>query len=267
MRQINKENSGAQSRYSTCDWFYHAPLKQPEKPVTTEIPLSQIPGLSEFAEHHNDLGTENRKKWIRDTDSEYVKLAKQGGRPDLLKHYTPAANKSHTQYVTYAAPDWYVHEELATKAEVAQPSLPSYMIHEEFKPEHPNNKYESKRGPFDYDVKTVWQREAEDNEKENKEERKVKLPAIKPKFQHERNTVVSKRVPPTTTTKEDHVGKKVIFPPMPVSKNNDPVNFSKLMSNGYVDERIQQNNDWEKKGQQKSKNNEKNKGSETSQPE
>ncbi|XP_030065321.1 uncharacterized protein C7orf57 homolog [Microcaecilia unicolor] len=263
MRQINKETSGPPSRYSTCDWFYHAPPKQPEKPITTDIPLSQIPGLSDFSE--SEQGTEHRKKWIRDTDSEYVKLAKQGGRPDLLKHYTHVPNKSSVKHIAYAAPDWYVHEEVASKAEVAQPTLPSYMIHEDFKHEHQNNKYESRRGPFDYDVKTVWQREADENEKDNKEERKVKLPAIRPKFHNERNPVASKRVPPTS--KDDHMGKKVIFPPMPVSKSIDPVNFSKLMSNGYGDEWIQQNNDREKKSQQKSTNSEKNKGSETSQPE
>nr|XP_033786361.1 uncharacterized protein C7orf57 homolog isoform X2 [Geotrypetes seraphini] len=258
MRQINKETSGPTSRYSTCDWFYHPPLKQPEKTVTTDNPLSQIPGLNDFSE--TEKGTEHRKKWIRDSDSEYVKLAKQGGRPDLLKHYTYVPNKPTVQHIAYAAPDWYIHDEIAPKAEVAQPTFPNYMVHEDFKPEHQSNRYESRRGPFDYDVKTVWQRDAEENEKENKEEKKqVKLPAIKTRFHHERNPIASKRVPLTATGKDDHVGKKVIFPPMPVSKSSDPVNFSKLMSNGYGDEWIQQNNEREKKSQHKSKNSEKSK--------
>lgn len=45
-------------------------------------PVSQIPGLSELRgdpPSRHTLAT--RRYWIKDTDSEYVKLAKQGGRP------------------------------------------------------------------------------------------------------------------------------------------------------------------------------------------
>ncbi|KAG8572305.1 hypothetical protein GDO81_012011 [Engystomops pustulosus] len=98
------------------DWFYHAPLKETEKTSKVDIPpTSQIPGLSDLAEPHNELKTEGRKKWIRETDSDYVKLAKQGGRPDLLKHVDPSPKK--TQAVTYAPPDWYSHETLTPPPE------------------------------------------------------------------------------------------------------------------------------------------------------
>jgi len=43
--------------------------------------VSQIPGLSSDADQQ--AGEDNNystRKWIRDTDSEYVKLAKSGGR-------------------------------------------------------------------------------------------------------------------------------------------------------------------------------------------
>lgn len=50
------------------------------------------------------------------------------------------------------------------------PAIPDYMIHEEFKSDQPAS-YEPKRGPFDFDMKSVWQRDAED--KENKEKREV----------------------------------------------------------------------------------------------
>lgn len=68
-------------------WFYHAPSKP--KPRTGPVPLppiSQIPGLSNLSH----LPEEPCKQtWLRSTDSEYVKLAKQGGRPDLLTMMSP----------------------------------------------------------------------------------------------------------------------------------------------------------------------------------
>lgn len=48
--------------------------------------------------------------------------------------------------------------------------MADYMIHEEFRADQPVN-YEPKRGPFDFDIKSVWQRDAED--KENKEKKEV----------------------------------------------------------------------------------------------
>ncbi|CAI9546867.1 unnamed protein product [Staurois parvus] len=163
-----KEPSAPLSRFANCDWYYHVPLKHEKKNEVPHLPASQIPGLSDLAEPHNDLMTGSRKKWIRETDSEYVKLAKQGGRPDLLKHMTPAPKK--TPPVSYAAPDWYTYENLSPPPEPATAPLrnvPDYMTHEDFNEEESEQKYESRKGPFDIDQKTIWQRDSEENEKEN----------------------------------------------------------------------------------------------------
>jgi len=46
------------------------------------------------------------------------------------------------------------------------------MIHKEFNvDDHHSSNYETRRGPFDFDTKSVWQRDAED--KENTEKKKV----------------------------------------------------------------------------------------------
>lgn len=51
-------------------------------------------------------------------------------------------------------------------------SLPDYMDHRDFMADdHHRNSYETRRGLFDFDTKSVWQREAED--KENAEKKKV----------------------------------------------------------------------------------------------
>lgn len=46
--------------------------------------------------------------------------------------------------------------------------VPDYMVYEEFNPDPAAGHYESRRGPFDFDVKTVWQREAEELEEKRK---------------------------------------------------------------------------------------------------
>ncbi|XP_069816471.1 uncharacterized protein C7orf57 homolog isoform X2 [Dendropsophus ebraccatus] len=236
MRQLSKESSGPPNRYATCDWFYHAPLKQNEKTSRVDIPpTSQIPGLSDLAEPHNELKNEGRRKWIKETDSEYVKLAKQGGRPDLLKQSDPPRK---TQPVSYAFPDWYSHEPLTPPSEsTVAPirNIPDYMIHEEFDEDRNDQKYETRRGPFDFDQKTIWQRDVEENEKENQYDKKVKLPAINPKFMNDNTVTASGKGPPLTRAKDAKLGKKCFFPPMPGNKS-DSVNFGKLLSNGYGDE-------------------------------
>uniref|UniRef100_A0A8C3VTB8 Chromosome 7 open reading frame 57 n=1 Tax=Catagonus wagneri TaxID=51154 RepID=A0A8C3VTB8_9CETA len=93
--------------------------------------------------------------------------------------------------------------------------MPDYMVYEEFRPDQSNGNYEVRRGPFDFDVKTVWQREAEELEKEKI---KVRLPAIKPKYPSKVGTPLGPK---------DPAGSKLSFPPI----------------NGYKDEWLQQRAD------------------------
>ncbi|KAL4670019.1 hypothetical protein H8959_008573 [Pygathrix nigripes] len=190
-------------------------------------PRSQV-SASLGDSHSRDLpGT--RRYWIKETDSEYVKLAKQGGRPDLLKHFAPGTRKG--SLVAYSLPDWYIHHSkppTANQQEVRAVSMPDYMVHEEFNPDQANGSYAFRRGPFDFDMKTVWQREAEELEKEKK---KLRLPAIDSKYLSKADTQLGPK---------DPTGSRLSFPPMPGQKNSSPTNFSKLISNGYKDEWLQQ---------------------------
>uniref|UniRef100_A0A8B9NSI8 Chromosome 7 open reading frame 57 n=1 Tax=Apteryx owenii TaxID=8824 RepID=A0A8B9NSI8_APTOW len=203
-----------------AQWYYHIPLKEPEKSVNSGIPLpppSQIPGLSDLAEPQNEKMFGGRRKWIKDTDSEYVKLAKQGGRPDLLKHYTPVTRKSSP--VAYAAPDWYSHRSNppTTNEPNYVSTIPDYMIHEEFKAgDHHSNSYETRRAPFDFDTKT-----GED-----------------------------------ASDWTCWFLLKGSYSPLPAQRNGEAVNFSKLISNGYGADWIQQHTEREKKVQQTSENSE-----------
>ncbi|XP_053116234.1 uncharacterized protein C7orf57 homolog isoform X1 [Hemicordylus capensis] len=245
--------------FSCKDWYYHIPLKRTEEPANSEVPpqpASQIPGLGDLGDSHSEITFGGRRKWIKDTDSEYVKLAKQGGRPDLLRHFTPTPRK--VPMATYGAPDWYTHHGKppgADESKTRVSAMPDYMVHEEFKVEQPAS-YEPKRGPFDFDMKSVWQRDAEDKENKDKREEngiqiegspggmkeEIKLPAITPRYPH--------RTPQPIAAKEFHGGNRLYFPPMPAHKKNEPVNFSKLISSGYGDEWLQQRDEWDKKNAQ-----------------
>ncbi|KAM4877429.1 uncharacterized protein C7orf57 homolog isoform 1-T2 [Thomomys bottae] len=227
MRNTSKEVQSTAHRYAPCEWYYHLPVKRSEKAVDAP-PASQIPGLSKLDDSHNEYLPGMRRYLIKETDSEYVKLAKQGGRPDLLTHLGPGSTTGFP--VAYSLPDWYIHHSkpaTAQQREVPMVSMPDYMVYEEFNPNYTNGSYESRRGPFDFDMKTVWQREAEELE----EKKKVKLPAIHSKYPSKAGT---------PTGSKDSVGNRLSFPPMPGQKTNSPTNFSKLISNGYRDEWLQQ---------------------------
>ncbi|XP_066096356.1 uncharacterized protein C7orf57 homolog isoform X2 [Saccopteryx bilineata] len=230
MSNASKAPQGTTSRYAPCDWYYHLPAKRPEKAVDAPL-VSQIPGLSELRNPPNGHVPGARRYWIKETDSEYVKLAKQGGQPDLLMHLAPGTGTGtgtgtrKSSPVTYALPDWYTHHSKPPTAKQRQglPAYrPDYMVHEEFNLDGASGNYESRRGPFDFDMKTVWQREAEELEK-----KKVKLPAINSKPLGRAGTPLGPK---------DPAGGRLSFPPMPGQKSGSPTNFSKLISNGYKDE-------------------------------
>ncbi|KAK2095990.1 hypothetical protein P7K49_025024 [Saguinus oedipus] len=231
---------------SSLDWYYHVPVKRSEKAVNAP-PASQIPGLSNLGDSSSENLPGTRRHWIKETDSEYVKLAKQGGRPDLLKHFAPGTRKGSP--VAYSLPDWYIHHSkppTASQQEVPVISMPDYMVHEEFNPHQANGNYASRRGPFDFDMKTFWQREAEELEKEKKKklhkvpeaspplwegDDKLRLPAINSKYLSKAGTPLGSK---------DCTGSRLSFPPMPGQKKSSPTNFSKLISNGYKNEWLQQ---------------------------
>ena len=66
-------------------------------------PPSQIPGLSDVSQLPPE--TPNGRIWLRESDSNYIRLAKQGGRPDLLVMRAPEPPSDAP--VGYPRCDWY----------------------------------------------------------------------------------------------------------------------------------------------------------------
>lgn len=66
---------------SLSGWFYHAPApaaSRSDEPAPAPAP-SQIPGLSDLPYEEEQPRLTN----LRDTDTKYIRLAKQGGRPGM----------------------------------------------------------------------------------------------------------------------------------------------------------------------------------------
>lgn len=96
---------------SPSDWFCHPANKKKETEAVGAPPASQIPGLSNLPDDAT-IETEDdrtfRRKWIRDTDSKYIRLAKKGGRQDLLAFREPKPKSD--EAVEYPRVDWFDHE-------------------------------------------------------------------------------------------------------------------------------------------------------------
>ncbi|KAM3608208.1 uncharacterized protein V6R79_021067 [Siganus canaliculatus] len=65
--------------------------------------ISQIPGLSPSIKDHPEERARGRRVAVLESDSDYVKLAKQGGHKGLLWHEETVSSKTNS----YKAPDWF----------------------------------------------------------------------------------------------------------------------------------------------------------------
>ncbi|XP_069558560.1 uncharacterized protein C7orf57-like [Brachyistius frenatus] len=65
--------------------------------------ISQIPGLSSTIGTLPEEKARGRRVGVRETDSDYIKLAKQGGHKGLLWHQESTSSKP----TSYKPPDWF----------------------------------------------------------------------------------------------------------------------------------------------------------------
>jgi hypothetical protein len=79
-------------------WYVHAPLKNEKRPIVHAVPPSNIPYLNGVADTEEDLAAQRPTLWFRETDSDFVKLSKLGGRQDLLVHKFKDAPKEPVGY-------------------------------------------------------------------------------------------------------------------------------------------------------------------------
>lgn len=219
---------------STQDWFYHVPTAKSKGPSCVVAPVpSQIPGLSNIPEDSVEDKDDRcfRRKWIRDTDSKYVKLAKAGGRRNLLAFNNKA--KLSSEPVLYPRVEWFDHinnnmveeneQNLTTSA-----VLPEWYVHEQLPGDSEMTKVEGnnvadisavKRPMLGFDAMSVWQRENENQPAT--ENSKSKLPKIRKKKFSAAKAKFSKEPLKLPKLKSD------------ISSSDGPQDMKKLLSMDY----------------------------------
>uniref|UniRef100_UPI0037E99549 uncharacterized protein C7orf57 homolog n=1 Tax=Semicossyphus pulcher TaxID=241346 RepID=UPI0037E99549 len=164
--------------------------------------ISQIPGLSQNISSLPEDRVRGRRAGVSESDSDYVKLAKQGGHKGLLWHEDTNTSKPNS----YKPPDWftgsgdYFKPSLINTAEKKNPGA--------FQPLEP---------PFGTDNMSAWERD--DNSSNGKEKNNNVLHSQMEKLQA------------SNQYHETSKFKRIVFDKKPA-----PVNMSKLLSFGYVED-------------------------------
>jgi hypothetical protein len=147
---------------SELGWFYHAPPRPKNLDPVIPPPPSQIPGLSDVS--HLPPEPIQHRMMIRESDSKYIRLAKQGGRQNLLCMSDPPLLS--TEPVGYPRCEWY-YDDLApppdnSPKEPYQFMLPAYMVHQSCVPKSQTTSLQETKAettPYAHDSSTVYERE------------------------------------------------------------------------------------------------------------
>ncbi|XP_053295130.1 uncharacterized protein C7orf57 homolog [Pleuronectes platessa] len=171
-------------------------------PLTANI--SQIPGLSPLASFPPDENAPGRRNAVRDTDSDYVKLSKQGGQKGLLRHEPTVAAKPNA----YTPPSWNFYPS-ENKSNLSLNNTVEKKIPEVFQPLEP---------PFGSDSLTAWERTGTSNTRRTDKNNNGHYNQQENLLTPNQNLEFSK------------------FRRMVHDKKPAPTDMSKLLSFGYADE-------------------------------
>ncbi|MGH0152562.1 UNVERIFIED_CONTAM: hypothetical protein FKN15_022579 [Acipenser sinensis] len=123
-------------------------------------PSSQIPGLGHCTDTRDEKRAHGRRTGVVETDSDYVKLAKQGGQQGLLRH--EASHLQSKPNLDYTAPDWFSFESNSQEHQSTQKrTIPDFMTSEEFQRSPTKGSFQPLAAPFGTDNKTTWEREGD----------------------------------------------------------------------------------------------------------
>jgi len=145
------------------DCFYHEAIAtgnatSKEKQRTPAI--SQIPGWGSDVTAGAAPSLGGRRIGLFEHDSDYVRLAKMGGRANLLTH-PDSAKMVPRERVAYSKPDWMVYEAFQpSPSRVKANVIPDYMIHDRPVPSHLPG---GGKPPWAEDGQSCFRREGEES--------------------------------------------------------------------------------------------------------
>lgn len=233
-------------------WYcYYVPRRKPDSKPARRIPISQVPDLTKETANAASADLNKNKKLkggrVLETDSNYVKLAKAGGRKNLLWYRENERGNSGPK--KYEVPEWYYHddgkdderelseEEKHKKYKVTYGKRsyktsqlektkvyerPDYMTHlepEELRISLGRSDRIPDRPIFGYDSFSFWKRD--------EEEKSDKLPSLVAKEDE-----TKKSAQRSSLKKEAHTKKKKVK--LPESKKIQMSGHRKLASSGYA---------------------------------
>ncbi|CAG5933951.1 unnamed protein product [Menidia menidia] len=169
-------------------------------------PTSQIPGLSQSADENTPAERiSGRRVGIFASDSDYVKLAKQGGHKGLLSH---DADEDDKPKKSYNPPNWFGGNESKSGSKATSPDSQAKAGRQPL------------AAPFGTDNGSSWERETDS-------------------FSHGKEKVS----PDGAAHEMEGLSLAGNFKRTSYDKKAPPVSMSKLLSHGYVEEKKKSPND------------------------
>ncbi|XP_005104943.1 uncharacterized protein C7orf57 homolog isoform X2 [Aplysia californica] len=235
-----------------CGWFYHAPAKKQVGTERMDAPApSQIPGIG-----YDDPAVmepeQVREMMFKETDSKYIRMAKMGGRKDLLQfHPENYGGKKSEAPVGYHRNEWFYLEDNRMEDEEKKTEekkeweflLPEYMVHKGYKPSFENPATPPSRGRAPFYTEKITEVEREQREGRSATDKTVRIPEIRrPGYgvRNEKPPVAMQTPPPrekpirpqasVLDTTSQRRGKKNV---LMSSETDDPTNMMKLLSGEY----------------------------------
>ncbi|XP_043930703.1 uncharacterized protein C7orf57 homolog [Protopterus annectens] len=203
---------------------------------------SNIPGLGDFSSPTNEDKYGKNRKWIRETDSDYVKLAKQGGHKGLLsfedERPDPTSSESDGKDED---PAWLKNAPAIEDLKKASSwATPDYMHHMEFQKSKDTGDSHSLHAPFGTDNNASWERKKDDWIMDVGMLRRPEFGRRQPQALNA-STCTHEEGLPVQVDQQEAMQVKSFN-----RKKNESTSMQKLLSFGYVDNKNVGGNDEEK---------------------
>jgi len=223
-------------------WFYHAPEKKRVGAERAEYPApSQIPGIG-YEDPEMYEKEQVREMMFKDTDSKYIRMAKVGGRKDLLQ-FNPEmyGGKKSEEPKGYQRNDWFYLEDNRMEDQEKKEEeekhwqflLPEYMVHKGYQPSFENPETPPSRGsraPYHTENMTEVEREARLGRSAT--DKTVRIPEVrKPGYgiRNEKPPQAHRPLPRDTDKAPKNRGRKTFSQ----EEKDDPTSMAKLLGGEY----------------------------------
>jgi len=206
--------SRQQPRQQKQDWYYDAPAASAGGQQTSAPePTSQAPGLSSDTPAKED--TKILRGSVRESDTSYVKLAKQGGVKNLLGYEHADTQEPAVSQKPRHTSEWFGHQQVSQQSGKKDWKAPDYMVYSDQQQQQPQ--HNGNNGVKKTDQNFNWAREQRQNNQRKYSHREAPFYTSSSDANKDQDNSGNSR-------------KKSM------AKPNNEVNFKKLMGGGYGDD-------------------------------